>query len=116
MLYLMVGGPCHGEWKQVDPDLVTPRGFVSVPRCMPRPVYEEASEFGVPRSLHEAREDRYVLRRFDLVTGMEGSVNGPSWIDALVWVNMPWVEVPAIVGDAFHAACDPTYIPGWSMR
>jgi hypothetical protein len=114
MLYLMVGGPDHGTWKEVNPDLISSRGFVSVPH-MRGMVYEKAPEFGVPRSLSEARDDRYQLRRFDLVDGMQGAVNGPSWIEALVWVPMPWVEVGAIVGDAFHAACDPFYVPAWEM-
>lgn len=114
MLYLMVGGLWHGEWKEIDPELVKPRETVYLYRPIPL-VYEKASEFGEPRgSLTEQRE-RYMLRRFDLVSGMQGSVNGPSWIEALVWMDMPWVEVGAIVGDAFHAACDPSYVPGWSM-
>lgn len=110
MLYLMVGGPCHGEWRQVDPDSIRASGFVSVPRHVPM-VFDEASEFGVPRSLHEVREDRYRLQWFELhSTGRD-----EAYIGALVWMGMAWAEVGAIVGDAFHAACDPSYVPGWSM-
>lgn len=114
MLYLMVGGPYHGEWRQVNPDSIRASGFVSVPQHVPM-VFEQASEFGVPRPLRDVREERYRLQRFDLVYGMWGAVTGPSWIEALVWVTMPWAEVEAIVGDAFQAACDPFYVPGWTM-
>lgn len=108
----MVGGPFHGQWRQVDPELIGYRGIVSIPH-MRNPVYEEAPEFGVPRPLDDARYyDQYQLRTFDLVSPTYGE---GLYIKPLVWLGMPWVEMSAIVGDAFHAACNPDYVPAWTM-
>lgn len=109
MLYLMVGGPFHGTWKEVPEDHIR-NGFVSIPH-MRDLTFEKASEFGVPGGLDEARYDRYQLRWFELhSTGRD-----EAYISPLVWLGMPWQEVGPIVGDAFHAACDPGYVPAWSM-
>lgn len=114
MLYLMVGGPWHGTWKEIDPERFREREIVRIPDPPRRHVFEEAVEFGVPRA--HALEDMsssYYLHRFESrpVT-IEGSWD--AYLDAVVWVGLRGFRGDTMM-DALVAAIDPNYMTSWSM-